>query len=126
MNLSKVRSPVQWAKWRRSGAVGTIEHATTAQDRYDRKLLATAVMKRSPHVARYFAEQTILRIGRWGTCVCCPDMSGNTYPQRGKPMTEFCPETGRYDHHIDWTRGGKFYFDYKEVTRDFLEAFVAS
>lgn len=34
------------------------------------------------------------RVGRWGTCGCCPRSGGRAYP-------EFCEYTTRYDHRLD-------------------------
>ncbi len=97
----------------------------TVQAMSDNELLAEAVMKRSPHSSRYYAKETLLRIGRWGTCVDCPDKDGNIYGQkRGMPLTERCPNTDRYDHHIDWTKDGKFHFDSKDITREELIEFL--
>lgn len=92
----------------------------------DKELLAAAVLKRSPFVTRYNAVETICRIGRWGTCVCCPDDQGRTYGQgRRLPLTENCPETDRSDHWIDYVNDdGTFYFDSKTVTRADLESFL--
>lgn len=87
----------------------------------DNELLAEAVMKRSPYASHYYAKETILRIGRWGTCGACPKDYGQG---RGIPLTERCSNTEGSDHRIDWTLYGRFRFSDKDVTREELVEFL--
>lgn len=84
----------------------------------DKELLAEAVLKRRPHLGGRipFIKETIIRIGRWGTCASCPQ------DDNCKILPEKCSETHRMDHWIDFVNSdGTFCLDGKTVTRQELE-----
>jgi hypothetical protein len=84
----------------------------------DRELLAFSVFKKYPGETHYYAAETILRIGRWGSCDFCPRNAN------GAPITESCISTDCYNHHIDWVKEDEISFNNEMVTREQLIAFI--